>query len=331
MNVRTTLSQSWRALAYSRTALVLLVVLAVLAVWRGPNLLTSAGFAGLIASAAPLILAAMALTPIVMAGGGDVDLSIGPLMGFVNVTMIQWLIGNGHNAPIKIIAFALLAGVSVQAIIGLTSALLRVEPIIVGLGGFLVLSGLNLIIMPRPGGQAPHWLVEWGAGRSVLSPMTALLILAFLGWWGFTKTALHGHLRLYGSNERTAYVGGINIRAMRIVAHMIGGVFVGLAGLAFTALIGSGEPNQGNGYTLLAVTAVVLGGTSLAGGAGGAFGSVVAALDIFLISYVLSTFNLGSLSSYVNQVANGTILVAAMLISVTLMWSRQRKLAGGAP
>ncbi|MGS0684336.1 ABC transporter permease [Nakamurella sp. GG22] len=142
---------------------------------------------------------------------------------------------------------------------------------------------------------------------------------------GLHQNRGYTHLRLTGSNERTAYVSGIPIGVMRVTAHAVGGVFAGLAGLAFTGLIGSGDATQGTTYTLIAVTALVLGGTSLAGGAGGALGSVIGAIDIFLISYVLATFNLGSLSSFVVQLTYGVVLVAALMVAVFLGRSRQRK------
>lgn len=318
------LSALSRATAYARTPALLLVVLLAVAAIRGPDLLTSAGIGGAVVSSAPLILAAMALTPITIAGRGAVDLSIGPLIGFINVTIIQLLVNNGINAPVKVIAYAIAAGAVVQVLSGVVVAALRIEPIIVALGAYLVLSGLNLVIMPRPGGQAPTWLAGWGAGRSVFSPMLVVLIVAGLIWWTFTKTAIYTHLRLSGSNERTAYASGIPIGAMRVLAHAVAGVFAGLAGLCFTGLIGSGDPNQGSTYTLLAVTALVLGGTSLAGGSGGMLGSAIAAIDIFLISYVLATFSLGSLASFVVQLTNGVILVAALLITL-LLDSRQRR------
>lgn len=314
-----------RTTGYSRMPLALMVVLLAIAAFRGPALFTSAGLGGAILSAAPLILAAMALTPIVMVGRGAVDLSIGPLIGFVNVTIIQWLVNNGINAPVKVIAWAIAAGVVWQVVMGTVIALLRIEPIIVALGGFLILAGLNLVIMPTPGGLAPEWLAAWGAGRSLFSPVLLVLVIAMLGWWLFTRTALYTHLRLTGSNERSAFVSGVPIGVMRVVAHAAAGVFAGLAGLCFTALIGSGDPNQGTTYTLLAVTALVLGGTSLAGGRGGVFGSVIAAIDIFLISYVLATFQLGSLASFVTQLMYGAVLVAALLISMLLARRAPRK------
>lgn len=314
--------------AYARTATLLLVLLLMIAALRSPSLFTTSGLGGALAGAAPLILAGMALTPIAMVGRGDVNLAIGPLMGFVNVVLVQFFINRGLNAPIKLIGVALAVGVLVQALLGLTSALLRIEPIIVALGGYLTLAGLNLVILPRPGGVAPPWLVAWGSGRSVFSPLLVLLVVGGLLWWAFTKTPLFANLRLTGADERAAYVSGVPTSAMRVVAHAVGGFYAGLAGLCFTALIGSGDPNQGTTYTLLAVTALVLGGTSLAGGSGGMTGSVIAALDIFLISYVLATFRLGSLAAYVNQFVYGLVLILAMLTA--LLAHRRRSAAPAA-
>lgn len=311
-----------RSVAYARTAFVLLLVLVVLAAWRGPTLLTSSGMGGALASTAPLILAAMAVTPIAMSGRGDVNLAIGPLMGLINVVLIQLVIGQGFDSPVAVIGASLVLGVGVQSLLGLLGVMLRVEPIIVALGGYLALSGLNLVIMPRPGGVTPEWLTSWASGRSILSPVLGVLVLACLLWWLFTKTALYTNIRLAGTDERAAYVSGIPTGAVHVAAHAIGGLFAALAALCFTALIGSGDPNQGSTYTLLAVTALVLGGTSLAGGTGGMTGSVIAAIDIFLISYVLSTFQLGSIGAYVNQFVYGAVLVAAML---TALYVSRRK------
>ena len=78
-----------------------------------------------------------------------------------------------------------------------------------------------------------------------------------------------------GSDERAAYTSGVRIGVVRIGAHVVSGLFAGLASLAFTALISSGDPSQGTTYTLISVTALVLGGTSLAGGRATVFGSLL--------------------------------------------------------
>ena len=110
----------------------------------------------------------------------------------------------------------------------------------------------------------------------------------------------------------------MRISIVRIGAHCISGAFIGLAALCYTALIGSGDPTQGTTYTLIAVTALVLGGTSLAGGRGGVIGSLLGALNLFLIGYVLATFNFGMVQGFVTDLAYGVILVLSLLLTVAL-------------
>ena len=121
-----------------------------------------------------------------------------------------------------------------------------------------------------------------------------------------------------GSDERAAYTAGVPITVVRIGAHLISGAFAGLAAIAFTALISSGDPSQGTTYTLIAVTALVLGGASLAGGRGGVFGSALGALNLYLITFVLATFNFGAVQSFVTNLAYGTILVLSLLLTLLI-------------
>jgi ribose transport system permease protein len=193
-----------------------------------------------------------------------------------------------------------------------------VQPIIVSLSGYLALSGINLVILPRPGGVAPQWMASWGLGTSIFSPVLLILALATLAWILFTQTAFYTHLRLMGSDERAAYTSGVPISIVRIGAHLISGCFAGLASITFTALISSGDPSQGTTYTLIAVTALVLGGASLAGGRGGVFGSFLGAVNLYLITFGLSTFNFGAVQSFVTSLAYGTILVISLLLTLII-------------
>ena len=201
---------------------------------------------------------------------------------------------------------------------GLIIVYVRVQPIIVALSGYLALSGINLVILPRPGGTAPEWMQSWGSGERVFSPVLIILLLATAAWIAFTRTAFYGHLRLMGSDERAAYTSGVRITAVRLGAHIISGVFAGLSAICFTALIGSGDPNQGTRYTLVAVTALVLGGASLSGGRGSVIGSLLGAVNIYLITYVLATFSFGAVQSFVTDLCYGLILVFSLLITVAL-------------
>ena len=115
-----------------------------------------------------------------------------------------------------------------------------------------------------------------------------------------------------------AFTSGVKIHLVRIVAHMIAGIFAALSAICFTALVGSGDPLQGTKYTLLGITALVLGGASLAGGRGGAFGAILGALNLYLINYILVTFRFERLQSFVSDLSYGAVLVIALLVSLIL-------------
>jgi len=295
-----------------------LFLLLIVAVIRSPSLITSAGIGSAIIVAAPLVLATYALMANVIAGRGTVDLSVGPLIGFINVTMIQLFAAGYIESPIAIFVYAIAVGIAYQLLMGLIIIFIRVQPIIVSLSGYLALSGLNLVILPRPGGVAPDWMMSWGLGTSIVSPVLIIVVIATLAWLAFGQTAFYTHLRLMGSDERAAYTSGIPITIVRLGAHAIAGCFAALAAITFTSLISSGDPSQGTTYTLIAVTALVLGGASLAGGRGGVMGSLFGALNLYLITYVLATFNFGAVQSFVTDLAYGTILVASLLLTLAL-------------
>ncbi len=310
--------QGGRSNPYLLMPITLFFILLGIAVLRSPNLMTNAGLGSAIIVAAPLILATYALMATVISGRGTVDLSIGPLIGFVNVTLVQ-LHGLGVlENPFVVFAYALLVGAAYQFIFVLIVLFVRVQPIIVSLSGYLALAGINLVILPRPGGTAPDWMADWGLGTSIFSPVLAILLVATLAWILFTQTAFYTHLRLMGSDERAAYTSGVPIYVVRIGAHLISGCFAGLAALSYTALIASGDPSQGSTYTLIAVTALVLGGASLGGGRASVFGSLLGALNLYLINLVLSTFSFGAVQSFVTNLAYGTILVISLLLTLII-------------
>lgn len=311
-------AQGGRANPFLLVPITLFFLLLGFAVLRSPSLMSSYGIGSAIIVATPLILATYALMASVISGRGTVDLSIGPLIGFINVTLIQ-LHGAGIlSNPIAIFAYAIFIGALYQFLFSLIVIYVRVQPIIVSLSGYLALSGMNLVILPRPGGVAPQFMADWGLGTSIFSPVFAILVVASIAWLLFTRTAFYTHLRLMGSDERAAYTSGVPIYIVRIGAHLISGAFAGLAAITFTALISSGDPSQGTTYTLIAVTALVLGGASLAGGRGGVFGSFLGASNLYLITFVLATFNFGAVQSFVTNLAYGSILVISLLLTLII-------------
>ena len=219
-------------LGHLTVPVTLVAVLMITCALRRPQLLSSEGVAGALIVLAPLILGTLAITPIALVGRGSVDLSIGPLIGFINVTLVKWLVENGYQSPFVVFGYVILVGVLYQCVLASIILYVRVAPIIVTLSGYLVLTGVNLVILQRPSGTAPDFMANWGFGVDLLSPILYVLLAAAAFWFLFTKTGFFTQMRLTGADERMAFTSGVRTEAARFGAHMIGGVFAGLAALS---------------------------------------------------------------------------------------------------
>ncbi|MER9849799.1 ABC transporter permease [Mesorhizobium sp. M0106] len=303
----------WRGAGF---AAVLLVILIAVNLLLNPARFHPAAWGALIGLAAPLIGAALASAPVILAGRGGIDISVGPLMGFVNAMVIQVLfLRLGISSPLVIVPAALLIGAIVGAANGFLATIVRIQPIVATLGTYLILTGMTLTVLPAPIGPAPGWL------KAMAGPWSALpLALILLFWWLVRQTPYYDQLMAVGSDDRAAYTAGIPVTKVRFIAYVMTGILAACAGLMLTALIGSADPNIGPTYTLIAIAAVALGGVSLAGGRGGLAGAAIGAIDIFLLQSVLTAFNV---STYVLQIAYGAILVVAVI-----MTALQERLSG---
>ena len=301
---------------YLLVPIALIMVLLSAAAIRGPHLVSMSGFGSAIIVAAPLTLATYALMSLAIAGRGTIDLAVGPLLAFINVTIVKLNMLDLVTGPFGVFLVALGLGVLYQLFFALVVIWVRVQPIIVALSGFLALSGINLVILPRPGGLAPEWMASWGRGTTIFSPVLLIVVIATVGWLLFTLTRFYSNLRMMGYDERAAWTSGVRIYVVRVGAHVIAGLFVGLGAICYTALIASGDPTQGTTMTLTAVTALVLGGVSLAGGRGGVTGALLGALNLYLIGYVLATLNFGAMQAFVTQMSYGIILVLSLLLTL---------------
>jgi len=289
-------------------AVVMLVVLLVLNVALNPARFQPAAWGTLLGLAAPLIGAAVASAPVILAGRGGIDISVGPLMGFVNALVIQVLfLDLGISSPWIIVPTALLVGAAVGAANGALATIVRIQPIVATLGTYLILTGITLTILPAPIGPAPDWLKAMAGPLSVVP-----LALIGLCWLLVRRTPYYDLLMAVGSDDRAAYTAGVPVTKVRLAAYVLTGIFAAAAGLMLTSLIGSADPNIGPTYTLIAIAAVALGGVSLAGGRGGLGGAAIGAIDIFLLQSLLTTFNV---STYVLQIAYGLILVVAVVLT----------------
>jgi ribose transport system permease protein len=265
----------------------------------------------------PSVLAAMASVPSVMSGRGGIDLSVGPLLGFVNVVVVAVLLPHGLGGVWAALPVALGIGAGVGLVNGAVVAYGRLQPVVVTLGSFLVLGGASLVVVPQPAGAEPHWIGylsgAWLGGylpRSVLLVLAGLVIWALLRWRGAIALIL-----ATGSEDRAAYTSGVRVGRVLCLAYAVGGLFAGLAGLGLGVLIQSGDPGVGTQYTLAAVAAVALGGNVLGGGRGTLTGPILGAVSLFLIQTLLSGARVSSLWI---QVVYGAVLLTALAFNSSL-------------
>jgi len=289
----------------------LLLLLLILNVRLNPERLAPTGILTTIGFAAPLMLAALASTPSILSGGGGIDISIGPMIGFLNVVMVRDLFMSGIDSPLVVIPLVLLAATLLGAVNGVLVAYLRLPAIVATLGTYLVFFGLTPWVMSRPGGDAPSWL----------NGDTAIIGLVFVGvvWAAIYRTPLHAYLMAVGGSAKAAYTSGLDVAAIRLFAYALGGLVAGVAALAMTALLGSADPTIGTPITLKAIAAVALGGVSLAGGRGGFVGAAAGALVIFLLQLAMTSTGW---STFVLQMVFGTVLVLAVLFNAIVVRRR---------
>ncbi|MCY6381947.1 ABC transporter permease [Hoeflea prorocentri] len=310
------------SLLEAKFALGLFVVLMLITLVVTPNRFAPDNLGTTLGLVAPLILAAAAATPVILAGREGIDISIGPLMGMISVLTVKGLILDlGISSPLIIVPFAIAVGAIGGAVNGFLAIVLRIQPIVATLGTYLVLAGIATWYLPSPIGPVPSWLVSLSEEWSILP------LLAGAGLWLAVKsTPLHGHIMTIGGEDRAAYAAGLNVARVRFLAYVLGGLFAGLAAISLTALLGSADAQVGPNYTLLAIAAAALGGVSLAGGKGGIAGAALGALDIFLIQNLITYLNV---SPFFLQITYGLVLVVAVALNSQVIADKLRARRAG--
>ena len=302
---------------------VLAALTAVLAVIN-PSFFTLTTFTNVVGAALPLALAAMAQTAVVLTKG--VDLSIGPTMSLVTAVTAT-LMKDGAPSIVGISLLGIATGLAVGLVNGTLVVFGRIQPIIATLAVSSVLSGLALFILPQPGGYIPAafaWLIS-GVLGPVPTPLVVLGAVLALVWLPVRMSWVGQGLYAVGGNESGAYASGVPVRRVLVAGYALGGLLAGLGGLMLSAQALSGDPTIGAPYTLNSIAAVVIGGTSLAGGRGGMAGSVAGA---FILSILVDILFFLGVSAYYQYVLSGAIVVAA-LAAVTVS-ERLRQRAWGA-
>ena len=274
-----------RPAAFSVTLLVVLV--AVNAIVQ-PSFAAPGQIAPTLGNLAPFALAGMASTPALLAGGGGIDLSIAPLMGFTNILLVTQLFGTPLGTPLAAVPILLAIGAAVGAVNGVMVTKLRIPPVIATLGTYFVLSGSDLLLVPNPVTAPPNWTSNVAGSIGPFPGAILMVGLPLLLWLWLRRTPFVEALLAVGDHDATAFSAGMNVDAVRIAAYSLGGLIAGVGGIALTGLVSSADSQVFSDYVLVALAAVALGGTNMAGGRGGMLLSVIGAASIFILENLLT-------------------------------------------
>jgi ribose transport system ATP-binding protein len=244
-----------------------------------------------------LALVAMAQTiPVLTAG---LDLSVGMVMVLTNCIASNVVVGSPLQTTFGALT-VLGAGSLCGAINGAIVVYGRLQPIIATLATGAIYYGFALWLRPAPGGNVntdfADAMVALLAGNI---PVTLILLLGivFFIWVPYRRSVLGRAAYAIGSSEQAAFMSGMPIAQAKFLAYVLAGLFSSLAGLLLTCITYSGEANSllGSSYTLNSIASVVIGGTSLFGGSGGAIGSIFGAFVLRTIGDLLLVFDLDPL------------------------------------
>ena len=313
------------------TALLLLVVIYLLY-----NMLHPRGFSSAVAvqnanETAAIAFLAMAQTLPVLLGG--LDLSVGAVMTLTNC--IASVMVNGSPAEIVFgMVVTLLSGTAFGLMNGLIVVYGRIQPIIATLATGAIAIGLALIVRPKPGGDVDGDL-GWALTNSVWDfadtygladggdawwlrpfadipmPLIVVVLVTALVWVPFRRTVSGRTVYAIGSAEGAAFMSGLPIARAKIAAFTLGGFFAACGGLylAIQTSSGNADLQQAGAYTLNSIAAVVLGGTSLLGGVGGAVASLVGAAILRVISFY---FRILDIDPLLQPLIEGVVLLIAV-------------------
>jgi len=292
--------------------LLALVAVCVWLAFMSPNFLTVSNSFDVMRQVSINALIAFGMTLSILLGG--IDLSVGSILAVSSVLAAMTMRG-GHNAGLAV-GIAILAGAGMGSLNGVIIAKGRVAPFIATLGMLTLLRGVALVLSKGSpiSGFSSHFFAMLGGGyvaRLIPVPVVLMLAMFALFWFVLTRTVFGRHVYATGGNAEAAKLSGVNTNRVQILAYTVSGAMAALAGVILTSRLDSAQPTAGAGYELDAITAVVLGGTSLAGGRGWIFGTLVGAL---LIGVLNNGLNLMGVSSFYQQVVKGSVILLAVLL-----------------
>ena len=311
-------SQSTRQKLLAFTSLVGLMIFFSAA---SPNFLQTDNLVGILQATAVNGVLAIACTFVIITSG--IDLSVGTLMTFcavmAGVFMTYW------GLPMYVgIAAAIVSGALAGWVSGFLIAKLKIPPFIATLGMMMLLKGLSLVISgtkPIYFNDTPDFsyisqeslIGYFFPGLPIPNAVLILFVVAIVSSLILNKTILGSYTFALGSNEEAVRLSGVNVDRWKIIIYSLNGAICGIAGLLIASRLNSAQPALGQGYELDAIAAVVIGGTSLSGGAGTILGTIIGA---FIMSVLTNGLRIMSVAQQWQTVITGIIIILAVYADI---------------
>ncbi len=295
-------------------SLIALIFLIVVVSFLNPNFFTVDNILNILRQTSVNAIIAVGMTLVILTAG--IDLSVGSVLalcGAFAATLIAM------EVPVLIAEpTALLAGAILGAISGVIIAKGKVQAFIATLVTMTLLRGVTMVYTDgRPISTGFTDVADsfaWfgtGYAMGIPVPIWLMVIVFAAAWYLLNHTRFGRYVYALGGNESATRLSGINVDRVKIGVYAICGFLSALAGIIITSRLSSAQPTAGMGYELDAIAAVVLGGTSLAGGKGRIMGTLIGAL---IIGFLNNALNLLDVSSYYQMIAKAVVILLAVLV-----------------
>lgn len=292
--------------------LIFIVIgLGVILSFISSNFLTVTNLLNVVRQIAVNGILAIGMTIVCLTGG--IDLSVGSIVAFSGIIAAGLLRDTSY--PIIVVV---LAAIAVGAVCGLYNgyfvAYWNAAPFVVTLSMMTIARGMTYVYSDgRPISNLRTEFLTIGKGSIAGIPIPTLIlaVVFILGSIMLTKLKFGRHVYAVGGNENAAMVSGINVKRIKMMVYVLSGIACGIAAIILTARVSAGLPQAGESYELDAIAATVIGGTSLSGGRGRLWGTIVGAILLGIVNNGLDLLNV---SSFYQQIVKGLIILGAILI-----------------
>ena len=290
--------------------LIAFILICIAMTILSPVFLTITNIRNVIRQSSIYGIMAIGMTFVILTAG--IDLSVGSMLAIAGaIAAGSAKAGLGLELTILI---ALGVGLGCGLVNGVIVTAGRITPFVVTLGMMSIARGLTLIYTkgyPISGFDETFRFIGGGDILSIPFPIIMFFLTVVIAWLVLTQTRLGRYTYAIGGNEETVKLSGINSNVYKTIVYMISGITSAISALILTSRLNSAEPVAGTGYELDVIAAVVIGGTSLMGGRGSVWGTLIGAL---LIGVINNGMNLLGISAYFQLVVKGLIIIGAVLL-----------------